>query len=347
MSKGHTNKSEGGMTLHQKEHNALQKMKTHDLGRYKSQTKNMQHDHSHTHSAHGHHHHHGGSVKRIKTALWLNMAFTVIEIIGGLWSGSVAVLADAVHDFGDSLSLGLALYLEKRSETGPTTNFSYGLKRLSLLSAAITGFVLITGSIFIGVEAVQRLLSGDHEPFGLGMMGMAVIGLSVNGLAAWRLMSGHTHNEKMLSWHLIEDVMGWAAVLIGSFFIHFAGWAWLDPVLALMISGFVGYNAIRNLLQVTLVFLQRMPHGLNRDTLKSELRTIAGVQDIHDLHAWTLDGERHVISMHAVLAVSADAAKVKREIRHLAGHHGSVHTTIETESAQEACVENCDDKHTH
>lgn len=255
----------------------------------------------------------------------------------------MAVLADAIHDLGDSLALGMAYYLERRAGVGPTADFSYGLRRLSLLSAAFTGMVLVGGSIFIGVEAVDRLMTPPADPpHGLGMLGLAVLGLTVNGFAAWRLMKGSTHNEKMLTWHLIEDVMGWTAVLIGAIFIHFMQWVWLDPALALAIAGFIGYNALRNLIQVTLVFLQRMPHGFRAQDLKKELMGISGVQDIHDLHVWSLDGEKHVVSLHVVLKLDADVVEIKKEIRHLAGHHGSVHTTIETESAAEACAENCE-----
>ena len=304
--------------------------------------------HAHNHSHHGHHHHHGSSdgqsLKRLKFALVLNLSFSAIELVGGLWTGSVAILADAVHDFGDAIALGMAVYLEAHSGQGPTVNYSYGLKRLSLLSAVLTGVVLVTGSVVIAVEAIQRLFEGGSAPFGWGMIGFAVLGLVVNSVAALRLMKGRTHNEKIMTWHMIEDVLGWAAVLIGALFIQFFGWVWLDPALAIAISLFVGYNAIKNLVQVTLVFLQRMPHGFDSSILKNELLGIAGVKGIHDLHVWSLDGEQHVVSLHAVLDQSVDVAKIKKEVRHLAGHHGSVHTTIEIESMVEACAENCDPK---
>lgn len=309
----------------------------------------MPHDHSHSHTGHHHHHHHhavkpgdGKSLQRLKLAFFLNISFSIVEFVGGAWTGSVAILADAVHDLGDALAIGMAVYLEGRSEQGPSLNYSYGLKRLSLLSAVLTGVVLVTGSGVVAVESVQRLIEGGQAPYGLGMMGLAILGLVVNGFAAWRLMSGDTHNEKMMTWHMIEDVLGWAAVLIGAIFIHFFELTWLDPALAVAISLFVGYNAIKNLVQVTLVFLQRMPHGFEGTVLKTELLTIPGVKDIHDLHVWSLDGVQHVVSLHAVIEPSADLTKIKKEVRHVAGHHGSVHTTIETETAQEACAENCD-----
>lgn len=304
----------------------------------------------HHHHHHDHHHHsslndigHGGATGRIRVALILNVIFTLIELVGGWWTGSVAVMADAVHDLGDSLSLGLALYLQHKSANKPTPEFSYGLRRLSVLSALITGAVLVTGSVLIAKEAVERLISGAPAPFGMGMAGLAVLGLLVNGFAAWRLSSGRTLNEKMLSWHLIEDVMGWAAVLIGAVVIHFYEVAWIDPVLALFIAGFIGWNALRNLVQTMMVFLQRTPTDFNQGELRVKIKSIPGVREIHDLHAWSLDGQHHVVTMHAVIDDMKRMVEIKKEIRHLVAHQGGVHTTIEVESPQEDCQENCDE----
>jgi cobalt-zinc-cadmium efflux system protein len=123
---------------------------------------------THDHHSHSHNHYHGLASERLKTALWLNIVFTLIEVIGGLWTGSVAILADAVHDLGDSLALGLAVVLEKKSNQGPNAHFSYGYKRFSLLSAWSTGVVLVVGSIVVGVESTRRLISGEFEPHGQG-----------------------------------------------------------------------------------------------------------------------------------------------------------------------------------
>jgi cobalt-zinc-cadmium efflux system protein len=300
---------------------------------------------------HHHHHHHGladiksDATGRILVALVLNVLFTVIEFVGGWWTGSVAVMADAVHDLGDSLSLGLALYLQHKSSGKPTPEFSYGLRRLSVLSALITGVVLVAGSVLIAKEAADRLMAGSAPPFGIGMAGLAVLGLAVNGFAAWRLSSGKTQNEKMLSWHLIEDVLGWLAVLFGAIVIHFYQITWLDPVLAIFIAGFVGWNALRNLVQTVMVFLQRTPSDFNQDELRERIVRVPGVRDVHDLHAWSLDGQHHVVTLHAVIEDMKQIVQIKKEIRHLVAHQGGVHTTIEVETPQEACEENCDDHH--
>lgn len=297
------------------------------------------HHHGHDHGSHGH----GASTtKRITFALVLNASFTIIELIGGWWTGSVAVLADAVHDLGDTMALGVALYLERRASDRPSPSFTYGPKRLSLVSALFTGVVLIFGAVIIIKESVLRLMQGGSEPNAPGMIGLALLGLSVNGIAAWRLLKGQTHNEKMLSWHLIEDVLGWAAVLIGAILLHFWKWYWLDPMLALLISGFVAWNALRQLTQILLALAQKTPPEFDREVFKRELLRISGVVDIHDFHVWTLDGEKHVASMHIVVDRLEAGAEIKGQIRHLALHHGIVHTTIESETKGDLCQEDCE-----
>jgi len=306
------------------------------------------------HSHHGNHHHHvdfshsddASVVRRMRFAFLLNFSFTLIELVGGYLSGSVAILADAVHDLGDSLTIGISVYLQQKSKGRPTADFSYGFRRLSLLSATITGLVLIFGSIWIVKESAARLLSDEiSSPNGPMMAGLAVIGIVINGVAAWRMSHGSSANERMLSWHLIEDLLGWIAVLIGAVVIWKWQMNWVDPILAIAIAGFVVWNTAKNLAEVILVFLQRTPAGLNRNALMEEFKTVNGVVDVHDLHVWSLDGERHVISLHAVIRDLNSSSVVKERLRVIAQGHGSVHTTIEIESPDETCAENCDENH--
>jgi len=137
----------------------------------------------------GHHHHHGGS--NLKLAFFLNLAFTIFEIIGGFYVNSVAIISDAIHDLGDSLSLGMAWYLEEKSKKEADENFSYGYQRFSLLGALINSVILILGSVFVIREAILRLLHPEPTE-AVGMIVFAVVGVLVNGYAAWKLSSGHS-----------------------------------------------------------------------------------------------------------------------------------------------------------
>ncbi len=287
------------------------------------------------------HHHPTEASGRIRAAFFLNLAFTVIEVIGGVLVGSVAIVADAVHDLGDTLSLGVALVLEKYAQKKPDRQFTFGYRRVSALSALITGAVLLAGSIYVVVEAIRRF-SEPQEPHGVAMFGLAVFGVLVNSLAAWKLSKGFTQNERMLTWHLLEDVLGWVAVLVGSILIIAFDWVWIDPVLAIGIALFILWNVFRNLTQTVLLFLQRVPAGLDLDKLRQALSRLDGVLDVHDLHAWSLDGEHHVLSCHVVVGEEADSDLIKAAARDLIKKEGEFHVTIEVEFDSEDCEQQCD-----
>ena len=167
-----------------------------------------------------HNHGHTSSSQRIGWAFFLNLGFTLIEIVGGLLTNSTAIMADAVHDLGDCISIGLAWLLSKVSEKDSNTDFTYGYRRLSLLGALINGLVLIAGSAWVLSEAIPKLLQPEM-PVVEGMLGLAIFGVMVNGFAAYKLSHGKTLNEKVLNWHLLEDVLGWVAVLIESIVLLF------------------------------------------------------------------------------------------------------------------------------
>lgn len=187
------------------------------------------------HEIHDHRAHQSG--KNIKVAFFLNLAFTILEIFGGLWTNSMAILSDALHDLGDSISLGAAWYLEKYSEKAPDSTFSYGYGRFSLLGALISSIVLVIGAVIILSQVIPRLID-PQEVHPQGMLGLAVLGIIVNGIAAIRLRKGSTLNEKVASWHLLEDVLGWVAVLIVSIVLLIKDIPILDPILSLVITFF-------------------------------------------------------------------------------------------------------------
>ena len=194
----------------------------------------------------GHHHHHHNGTENIRVAFWLNLAFTIIEIIGGFLTNSLAILSDALHDLGDSLSLGLAWYFQNLSKKGRDRKFSYGYRRFSLLGAIINSIVLVVGSIFIITEAIPRVMD-PQSTNATGMIGLAILGVLVNGAAVLKLKKGHTQNEKVAALHLLEDVLGWVAVLIGSIIIYFTNWFIIDPLLSLGIALFILFNVYKSI----------------------------------------------------------------------------------------------------
>src|SRR4030065_562088 len=189
-----------------------------------------------------HAHPHGSSTvdepAAIGVAFFLNLAFTVIEAAGGLWTNSLAILSDSLHDLGDSLAFGMSWYLARKARQVHDMKFSYGYRRLSLLGALTSALVLLVGSLFVLARAIPRLLRPEHSN-AQGMIALALLGLAVNGAAAWRLRRGRSMQSQALRWHLLEDVLGWAAVLVVALTLLVADVHILDPLLSIVITGYV------------------------------------------------------------------------------------------------------------
>lgn len=290
----------------------------------------------------GHHHHH--ETKNLKAAFFLNLAFTIIEIIGGFFTNSVAILSDALHDLGDSLSLGLSWYFQNVAKKGRSKKFSYGYGRFSLLGAIINAVVLLTGSIFIITEAIPRILNPE-TPDTQGMIYLAILGVIVNGAAVLKLKKGVSINEKVVSLHLLEDALGWIAVLIGAIIMHFYDVPIIDPLLSLGIATFILINVFRNLKQSFRIILQGTPKGIPINKIIESIENIEGIKSVHDCHMWTLEGEQNIFSAHLVVDENhqiKDLIAVKTKVRKLLHDAGVEHATLEFETEEEDCqLEDC------
>jgi cobalt-zinc-cadmium efflux system protein len=297
----------------------------------------MVHNH-HSNSYQGEHHHEH-ETKNIALAFFLNLGFCIIELIGGLLTNSIAILSDALHDFGDSVALGLAWIFQKISGRKPTPQYTYGYKRFSLLSAFINSVVLITGSIFVFYESFQRIMS-PSETNAKGMLLLAILGVIVNGAAIFRLKKGNSVSERVVLLHLLEDVLGWIAVFIVSVIMIFVDIPILDPLLSVGISIYILYNVYRNLKTIFLVISQGKPANIDEKEIAEKLKDLPGVEDIHYLHIWTMDSEYNVLTVHLVLDMSngiVEQQKVRLDAHLLLKNLGIQHATIEIESADENC----------
>lgn len=286
---------------------------------------------------HAHSHSPGGS-NNIKIAFLLNLGFTLLEIIGGLWTNSIAILSDALHDLGDSLSLGMAWYLGNYSQRGSDRRFSYGYGRFSLLGALINAIVLIGGSLYILSEAIPRLLNPEHSN-APGMVIFAIVGIIVNGAAVLRLRGERTLNAQVVAWHLLEDVLGWVAVLMVGLTLLFVDIHILDPILSILITLYVLYNVIGNLKRTLALFLQATPENIDIEGIERQFQAIEGVKSTHHTHIWSLEGEHHVLSTHLVVADNlskAEVLRVKQESRQVLQDLDIEHLTIEIEYEAEA-----------
>ncbi len=276
------------------------------------------------------------SVGNMRVAFWLNAAFALLELFGGWWTNSVAILSDAVHDMGDAAAIGLAWWLQIRSTRLANDDYTYGYQRFSVLGALITGVILLIGSMVIVREAAQRLMA-PSAPDAEGMLVIALVAVGVNSYAAWRLQQGTSLNERMLSWHMVEDVLGWVAVAVVAILLMWQPeWTFLDPMLSIGIAALILWNVFKRLRETLSIFLQAKPATIPIDTIKAEVIGIPHVQSIHACRVWSLDGERNVFSIHVVLeglAQVSEVAAVKTAIHDVLLPHAFYDITIETEFA--------------
>lgn len=293
-------------------------------------------DHQHTHGNHSH-----PAAKNIKVAFGLNLSFTILEIAGGIFTNSVAIISSALHDLGDSLSLGLAWYFQDVSMKKRDRKYSFGYKRFSLLGAVVNSLVLVIGSMLVLNETIPRLFKPE-EVHVKGMLLLALVGIAVNGAAVLRLKRGNSINERVVSLHLLEDVLGWGAILLGSIVMIFVHVPLLDPALSLLVTFYVLFNVFKNLKISFRIFLQAVPDNLDIEAIKTKISKLPGVADVHDIHSWTLDGEYNVLTIHLVIEETVkprEIEKIKDRVKELLTGLKINHVTIETEYADECCNE--------
>ncbi len=285
-----------------------------------------------------HSHSTDSDTKSLRLAFFLNLGFTIIEIIGGLLTNSLAVLSDAFHDLGDSLSLGLAWYFQKISKKGRNATYTYGYRRFSMIGAILNSIILVSGSVFIFTKAIPRLIHVE-EADPKGMMLLALLGIAVNGFAVLRLRNQKSQNIRVVRIHLMEDVLGWFAVLIGSITIYFTEWYQIDPILSMLISLYILYNVVKNLSKSMKIILQAIPDTLDYEKVQKVLMSFPAIESFHDLHLWSLDGEKNILTVHLVIEQNArdEAARLKQEVKNALAELDIVHCTLETESAEDDC----------
>jgi len=301
--------------------------------------------HMHSHSHHDHHAnihaHQHGIVKNLKVALFLNLSFSIIEFVGGAYTNSMAVLTDAVHDLGDTFAIGLALFFQYYANKGRDEKYSYGYGRFSIFSAFLNTTILVVGAVIMIFETLPRLWQPEAVHV-QGMLALAVLGLAVNGAAVFQLTRNEGGlNQRAVAMHLLEDALGWLAVLIGSGFMLFWELPWLDPVLSLGIASFILYRTLGNYKQIFSIFLQAVPKNINLEEISDKLLQIQGVESLHDLHVWTVDGNYHVLSLHLVLAERPEVQeiiRIKQEARVALDNEHIIHYTIEVEFEGEECA---------
>ena len=274
------------------------------------------------------------SERNILIAFLLNLGFSVYEFIGGSLTGSVAIVSDAIHDIGDAMSIGLSYFLERKSKRHPDQAYTYGYLRYSVLGSLITTVILLLGSVFVITNAISRVIHPVEIHYD-GMIILAVIGVIVNFLAAFFTRKGDSLNQKSVNLHMLEDVLGWVVVLIGAIVMRFTNFSYIDPILSIVVAGFIFWQALMNFQNILNVFLEKAPNNISPDQLCEHLLKLKGIEDVHHVHLWSMDGFHNYATLHVV--TKDESTKIKKLIRDELTKHCISHSTIELENPGEHC----------
>jgi len=277
--------------------------------------------------------------KNILIAFILNLTFSVFEFFGGIFTNSVAIISDSIHDLGDAISIGISYFMERKSKHKADNKYTYGYVRYSVLGGVITTTILLVGSVLVIIGAIKRLFNPVEVNYN-GMIIFAIVGVILNFLAAYVTKEGDSINQKSVNLHMLEDVLGWIVVLIGAIIMNFTDIKILDSLMSIGVAIFIFINSMKNLKKVLDLFLEKTPEDVDIEELKHHLLKIDGVDDIHHIHVWSIDGYNNYATMH-IVSKAKDIKKVKKEIREELEEHNICHAILETEE------EACDDKECH
>jgi len=277
--------------------------------------------------------------KNILIAFILNITFSIFEFFGGLFTNSISILSDSIHDLGDAISIGISYFMERKSKKHADNKYTYGYIRYSVLGGIITTTILLVGSILVIVGAVKRIINPLEVNYS-GMIIFAIIGVILNFIAAYVTREGDSINQKAVNLHMLEDVLGWIVVLVGAIVMKFTDIKIIDPIMSIGVAIFILINSLKNLKKVLDLFLEKTPEDVDIEELKEHLLNINGVDDIHHIHVWSIDGYNNYATMH-IVSKSKDINKIKKEIREELEEHNICHAILETED------EVCDDKECH
>lgn len=274
--------------------------------------------------------------RNIFIAFILNLSFSILEFFGGIFTNSVAILSDAIHDLGDALSIGLSFILERKSKKAIDKNHTYGYVRYSILGSIITTGILIVGSLVVIISAIKRILHPVAIDYS-GMIVLAIVGVILNTIAALVTHHEGSLNQKSINLHMLEDVLGWIVVLVGAVIMNFTDISIIDPLMSIGVAIFILIHASHNLHTVKNIFLETTPANVDVDAIQQSLLKIKGVRDIHHIHVRSLDGYHNYATLHVV--VSQYSQKIKTEIKHELSRQNIQHSTIELELDGEKCYD--------
>lgn len=294
-----------------------------------------QHSHGqHSHGGGGGHDHARGANKRaLALVLSFTLTYMVAEIVGGLLTGSLALLADAAHMASDNVALALALFAFWLSDRPPTPNRSFGYKRGEILAALFNGVTIVAVSLWIFWEAFERF-QDPPDILGGWMMVVAVIGLLVNiaGAVILQRSAGENLNMQGALRHILADLLGSVGVIVAALIILLTGWAYADPIISVVIGVLVLLSSWRLLRDSVNILLEGAPQGIDARKVGEEMVAVGGVEEVHDLHVWEITSGFPALAAHVLVGREEDCHARRREIEEvLSGEFGIEHTTLQVD----------------
>lgn len=292
--------------------------------------------HVHENDIQGHARSHASSSKHIGAATFINTALVIVELVGGALTNSLITMTTALHDLGDSLILGSAWVVEKISHKKPDWKRTYGYRRLTVISAMFNALILLGGSIVILSQAFARLI--HPEPVrALGTIAVAVVGILANSAGSFILKRHGGLHERVLSWHLIEDVLGWVAVLLMSIVIHFSNLYILDPIATLIFSLIVLRGVWKNGRKIIDVLIEATPADVSLPAVTEEVEKLDGIEKVYDIHAWSMDGSYHLASLKVLIDArySNRTNELEHKIKDVLEKHHLQHSSVAFETSEQ------------
>ena len=282
----------------------------------------MAHNHIHLHSE--------GAGKNILSAFFINLTFTIVSIIGGWLTNSLAIISDSIHDLGCTVSIALAWVFERVAGHKPTDHFTFGYRRFTLLGAFVNAFILLAGSSIVLKESIGRLVH-PQEVDAEGMLWFALLAILFKGLAVWRTWKGTSVNQRMVSLHLLGDCLGWVAVLVASAVMLFVEIPLLDPILSVCISLYILYNVVHNLIVAFRIVLEGVPASIDYKALKANVEALPGLARLEELRVWSMDNEHHTAEAVFTTTFTTwdEVEKQKESLRSLFVQYGIEQSVIE------------------
>src|SRR5215813_9221903 len=301
------------------------------------------HHGEHDHAAHAHDHGHSHAPKdfgfTFAIVTTLNVALVVLQVAFGVMANSVALLADAGHNFGDALALLLAWGAHVMAKATPTRRYTYGFRSASILAALANGVILLVATGAIAWEAIHRFSEAD-EVAGTTVMIVAALGIVINGISAWLLMAGQAGdlNIRGAFLHLVGDALVSVGVVVAGGLILLTGWHWIDPAASLVISAVIIWSTWGMLRNAVNLSLAAVPHGINPDAVRAYLEGLPGVKCIHDLHIWAMSTTETALTVHLVMPDGTAGDTFLLQLSQELHHRFAIdHPTVQIESDGDDC----------